>query len=196
MVLRHHRKHDGRKTCERHCYRRDGPGLDHGEKGPAVKKTPQRRKGLAQVNVHAARLRHHGGQLAIGKRRRDRQSAGEHPCHQHPTGAADEARHVGRNDEDPRADHHRDHHERGIEQAQALHKLLFRLLRGDGLAHFLISCRRALIAYARARRHPRWEKTNSAGTGKSARGKGPTAPPPTEAMCPKRPAHTPRCAGS
>ena len=134
-VLRHRRNKDRGKARECHRYRGDGPGLNHGEESPPVKKAPQRREGLAQVNVHAAGLRHHRRQFAVGKRRRNRQHAGEHPRHQHPAGAADQPRHIGGNDEDPRADHHRNHHQRGIEQSQALHKLLFRLLGDDRLAH-------------------------------------------------------------
>ena len=98
------------------------PGLNHQEQRPAVEKSPQRRERFAQINILAARARHHRRQFAIGKRARYRQKSGEQPCDQQPSRAAQVPRHFRADDKDSRADHGPDHHHSRIVEAEAARK--------------------------------------------------------------------------
>ncbi len=57
----------------------DGSGLDDEEKRPAVEKSPERPKRLAQINVLAAGLGHHRGQLAIAECADESKDRGDDP---------------------------------------------------------------------------------------------------------------------
>src|SRR6185503_10585365 len=59
--------------------------LDHQEQSPSVKKSPEWRECLAQVDVLPAGFRHHRGQLAVAQRANYRQQAGHDPNDQQPT---------------------------------------------------------------------------------------------------------------
>ena len=69
--------------------RRDRAGLNDEKERPAVEETPERREGFAQINVLAAGLGHHGGQLAVGERGHERQQTGNEPDDKQPAGRAD-----------------------------------------------------------------------------------------------------------
>src|SRR5438132_1605869 len=62
----------------------DGAGLDDEEDGPAVLEAPQGAVGLAQVDVLAAGVRHHAGQLGVAQRPHDRHHPGQQPDEQQP----------------------------------------------------------------------------------------------------------------
>ena len=122
--------------CNR--YRRNRSGLNDQEKRPAVEKTPQRRIGFAQVDVLSARLGHHRRKLAIGKRRGNRQDAGNNPGEEQTARRTRLPGDVGGHDEDAGANHRADDNHGGVEQAQAADKprLGDGLRRGDGGAGF------------------------------------------------------------
>jgi hypothetical protein len=114
--FRNRREEHAGKTRERNGDGGNGAGLDDGAEGPAIEKSPERGERLAQINVHAAGTRHHGGELAIGKRSGDGENAREKPGDEQPARAANLARHVGGDDEDTGADHHADDDHHRIEE--------------------------------------------------------------------------------
>ena len=63
---------DAQELPESHRHRGQRPGLNHQEKGPAVKKSEKRSESLPQVNVLPAGGGHHARQFAVSYRRRDR----------------------------------------------------------------------------------------------------------------------------
>ena len=83
----------------------EGAGLDHGEERAAVEEAEQRREGLAQVNVHAAGLGHHGGELTVAERPGNGEDARDHPCDEQPASGTDLPRDLRRDYEDVGADH-------------------------------------------------------------------------------------------
>ena len=83
----------------------DGAGLDNKEQRPAVKETPERTVGFAQIDVLASRTRHHSGEFAVTQRGDDGEDAGDQPHHEQPTGRTDLAGDVGGDDEDAGTDH-------------------------------------------------------------------------------------------
>src|SRR5437773_11323087 len=64
---------------EAHRYRSNRPRLNHQKKRPAVKKSPQRRIGFAQIHVLTACVRKKSGEFAIGKGRGNGKQARENP---------------------------------------------------------------------------------------------------------------------
>jgi hypothetical protein len=109
---------------------RNRAGLDDQEERPAVEKAPERRERLAQVNVLAARPRHHGGQLAVRQRRRQRQQPRDEPRGEQPSRAAHLPSDVGRDEEDARPDHRPDNDHRRVEQTEPAFELGVQALRG------------------------------------------------------------------
>src|SRR4029079_3332098 len=103
VVCRNSRPQDAGKTSKSHGNSSDGPGLNNGKKSPAKEESDNRRERLAQIDVHASSSWHHRRQLAIGERGGDREDGGHTPSHQQPSGAANVARHVGRDDKNSRA---------------------------------------------------------------------------------------------
>ena len=61
--------------------------------------------------------------------------ARDHPGHQHPPGAVDQARHIGADDEDARADHDAHHDHGGVEEVQSTDEALVGFGGYRGLAH-------------------------------------------------------------
>ncbi len=115
-------KEDAEKLAEGDADGGDGSGLHDQEQRPAVEKAPERAERLAQVNVLAAGVRHHRRQFAIGQRASDGEKSGEHPGADQQRRRVDQARNVGGDDEDARADHGA-HHQRGrADRAQALYE--------------------------------------------------------------------------
>ena len=76
---RNRRKEDAEKLAESHADRSNGSGLNHQKERPAVKKSPQRPQGFAQIDILAAGARHHGRQFAVTQRADDGQKAGDQP---------------------------------------------------------------------------------------------------------------------
>ncbi len=134
------REQHPQKPGEAHGHGGDGSRLDHQEQRPAVEEPPERRVGLAQVDVLAARLRHHRRQLAVGESGGDRQQPGHHPDRQQPAGGPHLPRDLGRDDEDPRADHRAGHDHGRIEKPELADEARFFFLaaawsRGDAFLH-------------------------------------------------------------
>ena len=90
---------------ETHCERGLGAGAGDRERNPAIEKADQSAIGAAQVDVVAARLRHHGGDFRVGERAGQRQQSCGEPYHQHELGTADIAGHDPGLQEDAGADH-------------------------------------------------------------------------------------------
>ena len=70
---------DAEKFAESDADGGDGAGLDDEEERPAVKKSPERPERLAQINVLAAGLGHHGGQFAVAECADEGHDGGDHP---------------------------------------------------------------------------------------------------------------------
>ena len=115
-------KEDAEKLAEGHADGGDGPGLDDQKERPAVEKAPQRPQRLAQVDVLAAGLGHHGRQLAVAERADHGQDGRHHPRAQKERRGVGAAGNVGIDDEDAGADHGADDDRRGAEEAKALHQ--------------------------------------------------------------------------
>ena len=119
---------DGKKTprifAEGHAHRGDGSGLNDEEKRPAVEKSPEGPERFAQVDVLAAGLGHHGGQLAVAQGADHGHDRGDDPRAQIERRRIGEARDIAVDDEDAAADHGADDDRGGAEQAEALHHLL------------------------------------------------------------------------
>jgi len=116
------RDKDSRESREGHGHGGQRAALNHRKESPAVEESDERRKGFAQVDVHPAGARHHGGEFAVGERGGHRKHAGQRPGHQHAAGAADVPRHVGRDDKDARADHRAGHSQHRVKEAEAANK--------------------------------------------------------------------------
>src|SRR6267143_515250 len=110
---------------ETHRHRRDRPRLNHQEKSPAVKESPERRVSFAQINVLATRTRKQSGQLAIRKRGGNRQQSGENPGKQQAAGGPRLPRNIRRHNKDAGSDHRAHDNHRAIEQSNGPHKARF-----------------------------------------------------------------------
>ena len=62
------RKENAEELAEGDADGGDGAGLDDEEERPAVEESPERAEGLAEIDVLAAGLGHHGGQFAVAER--------------------------------------------------------------------------------------------------------------------------------
>ena len=123
VVLGNRGPEHAEEARKRHADRGNSAGLNDEEERPPVQKPPQRRERLAQVDVLATGARHHGGQFAVGQRSRQGEQPRDQPGRQQPGRAADQARDVGGDDEDPRADHRADHHHRRVKQPESAFEL-------------------------------------------------------------------------
>ena len=115
-------KEDAEKLAESHTDGGNGSGLDHQEKRPAVKKSPQRPQRFPQVNVLTAGARHHGRQLAVAQGPDDGQEAGHQPGPDQQRGRIDFAAYFRRNNKDAGADHRTHDQHGGAGQSQALYQ--------------------------------------------------------------------------
>ncbi len=122
MCRRNDWKKDAEKLAEGHGHCGDGPCLDDQEERPAIEKTPQRSQRLAQVDVLAAGLGHHGRQLAVAERGGEGQDGRHHPRAQKQRRGAGAAGNVRADNVDAGADHRSDHYRGGAEEAKALHQ--------------------------------------------------------------------------
>ena len=122
-VVGNPRRQCAQVSCEADRHRGDRARLDDEEQRPAVEESEQRPESFAQVNVLAARARHHGGKLSVGYSGHHGHEAAHRPGEEEQFGRLNLAGHIARHDENPRADH-RAHHEGGrIEEAQTLDQL-------------------------------------------------------------------------
>ena len=96
---------DAEKLAEGYADGGNGAALNDEKERPAVEEAPQRAEGLAQVDVLAAGLGHHGRQFAVGERRDDGHEAGDQPGRNQQGGRVHDARDVGGDDEDAGANH-------------------------------------------------------------------------------------------
>ena len=117
------RKEDAEKFAEGHANGGDGSGLNDEKERPAVEKAPQRTQRFAQVDILAAGLGHHGGQLAVAERADHGHDGGDDPGCQIERRRIGEARDIAVDDKDAAADHRSHNDGGGAEQAQALHQL-------------------------------------------------------------------------
>ncbi len=97
------------------------PGLDDQEQRPAVEKSPQRPQRLAQVDVLAAGLRHHGGQFAVAERADHGQNAGDDPRAKNQRRRVGSPRDVGIHKKNAGPDHGPGNERGGTEQPKRLH---------------------------------------------------------------------------
>ncbi len=126
-------KEDAEKLAEGDADRRDGSRLHHQKQRPAVEEAPHRPERLAQINILAAGVRHHGRQFAVGERARDGQESGHQPCAHQQRGRIDLAGDIGRDNEDAGADHRTHHQHGGAGQPEPFYELAFAGGNGDGL---------------------------------------------------------------
>ncbi len=96
----------------------NGRGLDDQQHRPAIKEAAERAKSLAQVDVLAARLRHHCGELAEAQRADERHHAGKDPDQQQQARAADLMSDIRGDEENAGADHRPGDDHRGVKKAQ------------------------------------------------------------------------------
>ena len=115
-------------------HRGDGPGLDHQELRPAEQEADQRRVRLAQVDVLAAGARHHGRELAVGKRRDHGERRRDEPHREQPSCRAHLAGDLGRDQEDPGSDHRPGDQRGRVEEPELANQLALRAL-DRGLRH-------------------------------------------------------------
>ena len=128
--LRHYVAEIGRKAYGHGC---NASGLYDQKKSPAVKKSPQRREGFAQVDVDAACLRHHRGKLAVRESAHYRQKPRDYPDDQEPAGRADLIGNVRRDQKDAGPDHRSgDNHSR-VPQSKPANKTSLLVFTLDGL---------------------------------------------------------------
>ena len=122
MGRRDGREKDAEKLAEGHRDGGDGSRLNDQKERPAVEKSPQRPQRLAQVDVLAAGLGHHGRQLAVAERGDHGQDGRHHPRAQKQRRGVGAAGNVRVDDEDAGADHRSDHQRGRAEKAKALHQ--------------------------------------------------------------------------
>ncbi len=111
---------------ESHDDRGDRSRLNDEEQRPAVEKSPQRRIRFAQVNVLAARLRHHRRKFAVGERRGERHESGDDPREREAARRARLPRDVRGDEKNSGADHRADDDHRRIEDAQLANETSWR----------------------------------------------------------------------
>jgi len=117
------REEDAKKLSKRDADRSDGSGLDDKEERPSVQKATKWAERLAQIDVLAARPRHHRGQFPVAECADDGHRGGDQPRGDQQRGRTNNAAHVSRDNEDSRADHRTHHDGCGAEQAHAAHKV-------------------------------------------------------------------------
>ncbi len=113
-------KEHAEKLAESYADCGDGARLDHEKERPAIEKTPERPKRLAQVNILAAGFGHHGGEFAIAQRADDRHEGGDHPCSHKERRRVGAARDISVDKENAGTNHGSRDDRRRAEQTKAL----------------------------------------------------------------------------
>jgi hypothetical protein len=116
------RNHGG-EECRKACTQRGVPRRGYHEAHPAVEKSPQIAIRGANVDIFAARFRHHAAEFGERQCAGERHESGDDPCHHHHPGRADFLRHDRRLKKHAGPDHRADHKRSGpgeIESADEL----------------------------------------------------------------------------
>ena len=95
ILRRHPRNQDTEEFPESHGHGGNRSRLDDEEQRPAVEESEQRPESFAQVNVLAARARHHGGKLSVGYSGHHGHEAAHRPGEEEQFGRLNLAGHIG-----------------------------------------------------------------------------------------------------
>jgi hypothetical protein len=115
---RHARRERLQIAAERQRPRRRGRREADQERDPPREEPQRRMKGAREVDILAARARHHGAELRVHGGPRQRERAGDHPDGQHGARRPERAQHEARRREDARADHARHDQRQRVRERQ------------------------------------------------------------------------------